>query len=334
MATSTAAQAAEAAVSANTTLNPAPTPLGIPKDLPNAGIYLQQQQQAETAYQQAQAELLAKRNTSYHEYGLGADAAVDPNAQFGRYQGMLSSHESALNASDENAQQRGLGGGPGLGMQGERALRYQQGGEALQLQQDVGNIGQNYATGVQAALAARNAAVLQAQLNAAIGGQYAGGGSGGSGGGTSAGGGGIPLQWTSGARELLGSYGYSDEQIANAVATAMAQRGWGKYGNGTEDPQVMENGQRFNADGSLNVGGGDYIKVKVGTPQGNSTELIYIGPPTASQSAQPAASPTRVTAAERGTTENGGKQISLGSTTAVRRLVAGLTRGGNTPYGI
>lgn len=251
MAASSAVTAAGAAVAAP--INPAPIPLGIPKDLPNAGIYMQMQNQAELAYQQAQAELLAKRNTSYHEYGLGADAAVDPLSQFGKYQSLLSSQESQLANADEQAQQRGLGGGPGLGMQGERALRYQQGADSLALQQDVTNIGQNYATGIQGALAGRNAAVLNAQLSALAGGAGSGGGAGGAGGGN------------------LGDFmygstvpGYSDEQLYAAAAAA--------GGNGTP-MHVMHNGEVTVQNGVKGI----YVKYQ--RPDGTDTVWVPIGEP-------------------------------------------------------
>lgn len=132
---------------------------------PNAGVYLQKQNEAELAYQQAVADLQQKKNTAYHQYGLDSAGAVDPYSQFGMYQSQLSKHESDLSATDEAAQQRGLGAA-GLAMQGERALKYQQGAEDLALQSDVANIGQGYSSGQQAALAARNQAILDAQLQA------------------------------------------------------------------------------------------------------------------------------------------------------------------------
>jgi hypothetical protein len=164
MAVSSAAGAAQAATQAGA--QPLIQPL--PKSNfsgPGAGIYLQKQNEAELAYQQAMAELMQKKNTAYHEYGLNAQGAVDPYSQFGRYQSLLSRHESDLSAASENAQQRGLGTA-GLGMQGERALRYQQGAEDLALQQDITGIASGYASGSQAALLARNQAMLDAQLQA------------------------------------------------------------------------------------------------------------------------------------------------------------------------
>lgn len=132
---------------------------------PNAGVYLQKQNEAELAYQQAVADLQAKKNTAYHQYGLDTTGAVDPYSQFGMYQSQLSKHEADLAATDEAAQQRNLGS-TGLAMQGERALRYQQGAEDLALQSDVANIGSGYTSGQQAALSARNQAILDAQLQA------------------------------------------------------------------------------------------------------------------------------------------------------------------------
>lgn len=136
---------------------------------PNAGVYMEKQNQAQLAYQQAMADLLQKKNTAYHTFGLNSEGAVDPYNQFGQYQTLLSQQESELSAAQEAAQQRHLGGA-GLANQGETALRYQHGAQDLQLQQSIADTGYGYTSGAQAALAARNQALLDAQLQAAAGG--------------------------------------------------------------------------------------------------------------------------------------------------------------------
>ncbi|HEY6021078.1 MAG TPA: hypothetical protein VIY48_14570 [Candidatus Paceibacterota bacterium] len=268
-----------------TTINPAPIPLGISKDLPNAGIYMQQQSQAELAYQQAQAELLAQRNTQYHTFGLNEQGVVDPFNQFGKYQGLLSAQESALSGAYEQAQQRNLGG-VGLAMQQERALRYQQGMDSLGLQQDIATVGQNYTTGIQQALAARNAAVLQAQLSAAQGGFMAGaggsyGGAGGAGGGVYGG----LLEVGAGSKDMfyksLAQYGLSDETVGNAADAYAKQRGWNVRPGGYE---IMHNGVLETVNGKR----GYWIKFQ--DAQGRSTtEFVPIEDAIQAQEKQKAA---------------------------------------------
>jgi len=126
------------------------------------------------------------------------------------------------------------------------------------------------------------------------------GGGGGGGGGNSTG----AIQWTGGSAEHLQGKGYSLDAVVSAIYSTMAQRGWTGYGaNHDEAPQVMDNGQTFNGDGSLNDADGQYIHVKVGTPGGNSTELVFIGSPSAGPS-QSASTPTSQTSSMRSTQGN------------------------------
>jgi len=71
---------------------------------------------------------MSQRQQTQIKGGLNQDYQVDPNAQYGSYQQMLQSQGSELHAGNEQAQQRGFFG-PGLGNQGESALRY---GQAVQ----------------------------------------------------------------------------------------------------------------------------------------------------------------------------------------------------------
>jgi hypothetical protein len=122
-----------------------------------------------------------------------------------------------------------------------------------------------------------------------------GGDSGGGGGGGGGGAGGSGLQFPGISAQNLHAAGYSDEQLADAIYATMAQRGWGLYTGtgGPEEPAVHDDGQRHNADGSLNNATGEYIYVKVGYPGGApSTELIYIGPPNPQPQQSAAQAPT------------------------------------------
>lgn len=87
------------------------------------------------------------------------------------------------------------------------------------------------------------------------------------------GGGGPGINWTSGAKEALSRAGYSDEQILGLINQMASDRGWGPYrenGIGT-NYGVQQNGQIF-----TDQNGRRYIEVKFGTPQGNSTERVYL----------------------------------------------------------
>lgn len=133
--------------------------------IPGAGIYAQQQNLAEKAYQDAVAQLQARRNSLYHEYGLNNKGAVDPMSQFGEYQQLLGSEGGALDAADNASLDRGLGTG-GLAMQGETGLRGQQGAENLAFQRQVAQVGQDYASGVLGAQQQRSSSMLEAQQTA------------------------------------------------------------------------------------------------------------------------------------------------------------------------
>jgi hypothetical protein len=152
----------------------------------------------------------------------------------------------------------------------------------------------NQYSGTVAGLSAEQIdAIRQAAMDAYNMGLRGGGASAAGGVGGAGGSGGSGLQWPGLAMQNLSAAGYSDEQIQNAVYKTMAERGWGNYiVNGDSNlPSIHDDGQRHNADGSLNNATGEYIYVKVGYPGGApSTELIYIGPP-ASQTPQVATPP-------------------------------------------
>lgn len=111
--------------------------------IPGAGTYLQDQAKAQSAYERAKAQLQAQRQQTQIKAGLNKDYQVDPNAQYGSYQQMLQTQGSNLQAANEQAQQRGFFG-PGLGNQGESALRYGQAVEALGFKNSLADFESNY----------------------------------------------------------------------------------------------------------------------------------------------------------------------------------------------
>lgn len=96
--------------------------------LPGAGVYLQDQAKAKSAYDRAVLQLKTQRQRQQIQSGLNEKWDVDPRAQYGSYQQMLQNQGSELSAANEMSQQRGFFG-PGLGNQGESMLRY---GHAVQ----------------------------------------------------------------------------------------------------------------------------------------------------------------------------------------------------------
>jgi hypothetical protein len=254
--------------------------------IPGEGIYQQQQLQAENAYNQAKAALEAKRNQTYQQYGFLPTGEVDPKNPTGTYQVMRHDQAQELDNARESALGRGLGS-TGLGAQVANAPRFHQEADSADMMRTYLGSLSDVDQGLLQALQQKNDRLLQArqdQINSAMSsGMWGSGGIGGYGGDGSGGGAG-PLQWSDGAHDALARSGYSDEQIANAVYSTMTQRGWGPY-NGGEAPKVQQNGQVFHD------GGGAYIMVKVGTPQGTSTEKVYIGDPGGGQTTQSAARP-------------------------------------------
>lgn len=133
--------------------------------LPYAGVYLERQNDAEKAYENAQTQLQATHSALYHRYGLLDNGQVDPFNRYGEYQTMLGSEGADLDAAREAAIGRGLGSG-GLARQGESALRQQQGAEQLGFQQQVLGADSDLRTGLAQALAAKNDAFRQAEEQA------------------------------------------------------------------------------------------------------------------------------------------------------------------------
>jgi hypothetical protein len=139
---------------------------GIGGSVPGAGVYLQQQAQAELAFNNAKAQLTAQKNRAFSQFGLTSEGAVDPMSQYGGYQQLLHNHAVDLMGASEHSVQRGLGAGSGLANQEEANLRYGQNAEDLDFQRGVADQESQYTQGAQGALQTRNAAFLDAQMQA------------------------------------------------------------------------------------------------------------------------------------------------------------------------
>jgi hypothetical protein len=129
--------------------------------IPGAGVYLQDQNNAQSAYDRAVAQLTATRAKQQIQSGLGSDWGVDPYAQYGSYQQMLQGQGGLLDASHESAEQRGFFGG-GLGNQGETAIRYGNAVSALGFKNQLSDWENQYQQGMGQARADQAAANLAA----------------------------------------------------------------------------------------------------------------------------------------------------------------------------
>jgi hypothetical protein len=171
-------------------------------------------------------------------------------------------------------------------------LDYQHSADLYDLNQSVMDAAQAYVNSYSGTLSGLNSEQIDA-IRQAAGDTYSmgyrlGGGL------TGTGGVGGKLQYTSGALEALSKLGYSDEDLYGMISGYAKDRGWGPYsGSGGEEGYgIQQNGQLFNADGSPYSGSGQaYLSVKVGTPGGNSTELIPISAPPGAQTEPPVTTP-------------------------------------------
>lgn len=132
---------------------------------PDAGIYGSESAAALSAYQAAQSQLLAQRNSLYNQYGFTQSGLVDPNNPYGQYQQLLGSEGHQLDADMADAAGRNLGTG-GLAHQQESYDRAQQGATNMQFQRQVGDVATNYGLGLQSAKASYDQALAQAQSDA------------------------------------------------------------------------------------------------------------------------------------------------------------------------
>lgn len=133
--------------------------------IPGSSVYLNETNAANLAYNNAKNQLLAQRNSLYHQYGLTDTGSVDPLNQYGEYQSLLGTEGAALDQADNAALDRGLGVG-GIANQGESALRTSQGAEQLAFQRQVDQAGLDYSQGLQNAEVARANAINQAYMDA------------------------------------------------------------------------------------------------------------------------------------------------------------------------
>lgn len=127
--------------------------------IPGAGFYLQDQAKAQDAYQRATAQLGAQRAKQQITSGLGKDWQADPHAMYGTYQQMLQGQGAQLDQNIEQNQQRGFFG-PGLGNQGEAAIRYGNAVQSLGFKNQLADWENQYQQGMTDALRAKNAAML------------------------------------------------------------------------------------------------------------------------------------------------------------------------------
>lgn len=158
--------------------------------IPNSTTYLNETNAANLAYDQAKSQLLAQRNSLYHQYGLTETGAVDVNNPYGDYQSLLGTEGAALDSARNDSVARGLGTG-GLANQEEAGLIPGQRREQLGFQRNVDQAGMDYSQGLMSAESDRsssyNQAYQDALMNAIASGLFTtasggsnGGGSGGS----------------------------------------------------------------------------------------------------------------------------------------------------------
>jgi len=136
------------------------------RPIPNAGVYGQEQANAELAWQQANTASAAKLKSYQNQAGVLADGSVDPHNQYGGYQQLLQQQGSELDAGQENAMSRGLGGGPGLGNQAERGMRFGHAIQNLGFQRGLTNAQTNYGMELGQNDAQRRASMTSALQNA------------------------------------------------------------------------------------------------------------------------------------------------------------------------
>jgi hypothetical protein len=145
--------------------------------IPGSSVYRDQQQQALTAWQRARASLQTRTGQIWQQYGFKGEfdpetgsmrnVGVDVNNQYGDYQMMLGRQGSELDGADENAQERGLGGGPGLGSQMANKARFLQGRQHLDFARDFQNQQSDVQRDWQEGHAAYQQALFDAERNAA-----------------------------------------------------------------------------------------------------------------------------------------------------------------------
>lgn len=140
-------------------------PTGSDYSIPNNDVYLNETNAANTAYEKAKAQLLANRNSLYHQYGLTETGATDINNPYGEYQMLLGNEGRQLDAARNSSIARGLGTG-GLANQAEAELIPGQRLEQLGFQHSVDDIGSQYSHGLLDAENTRTGSINQAYQDA------------------------------------------------------------------------------------------------------------------------------------------------------------------------
>jgi hypothetical protein len=139
--------------------------------IPHAGIYLQQQAQAEQAYQNALVDIEHRRSASIRDYGFLPGGGVDPNNNYGQIQNLWRNQAAAANQQELGLMSHGLRGG--LANQAISNRKLAEGGQNLDLQNhyntDMYNLAQERTQAEQThsndLLAAQQAAAQDAQQN-------------------------------------------------------------------------------------------------------------------------------------------------------------------------
>jgi hypothetical protein len=132
--------------------------------IPNQGIYLQKQAQAEQAYQRALAQLAARKSQTFKNYGFLENGQVDPNATHGKIQDLWREQAGAAQQEDYSMLGRGIKGG--LAGQVRTLAKLREGGQNLGLQNEYTGAMSDIANAATQAEADKNAAMLAIQQEA------------------------------------------------------------------------------------------------------------------------------------------------------------------------
>lgn len=132
--------------------------------IPGQGIYLQQQAQAEQAYQASLADIAHRKSNTIRDYGFNADGTVDAHNNYGQIQNMWRGQGQQTDASNLGLLGRGIKGG--LANQAHTALNTMIGGQNLDLSNHYNTDMYNYGQEALGAEATKNAAILSAQQQA------------------------------------------------------------------------------------------------------------------------------------------------------------------------
>lgn len=149
--------------------NPDGTPATPPysptgSQIPNSGIYLQRQAQAEQAYQTALATIAQKKSETFRNYGFLENGQVDPNNNYGQIQNLWRNQAGAANQEDYSLLSRGIHGG--LAGQEHSALKGAEGAQNLDLQQGYTGAMNDLANQRTGAESEHSTALLNAQQEA------------------------------------------------------------------------------------------------------------------------------------------------------------------------